>query len=74
MLKKKLDDLEGSLCEIIASIYLSMLSKLLTRNTRTKATRRTLMITSKAQVDNDIVLKETRSSKTTPYEHQQERR
>jgi len=45
-----------------------MLSKLPTSNTRTKATPRTLMITSKAQVDDDIVLKEKRSSKTTPYE------
>lgn len=63
-----LDDLEGNLCEIIAFVYLWMLSKLPTSNTRTKATPRTLMITSKAQVDDDIVLKEKRSSKTTPYE------
>jgi hypothetical protein len=45
-----------------------MLSKLATSNTRTKEIPRTLMITSKAQVDDDIVLKETRLSKTTPYE------
>ncbi len=63
-----LDDLEGNLFEIIAFVYLWMLSKLATSNTRTKEIPRTLMITSKAQVDDDIVLKETRLSKTTPYE------